>query len=219
LNESRRERQRLFDSKYPVGDVHQTVAFTTHQTPTEVAGPWVNSEHQHESSTVLGARIFGQVRSDYLFSGFAFVHQRLCPVGALHYGRGTLAPPAPSPCVKALKSSRVKRPMNPLTGKQRSYLRALAHEMDPVVHVGKAGLSEGVVEQVREQLRAHELIKLRFAKECEVSPEDASEPLATQVPCQIVQKAGRVLTVYKRHDNKPKIELPKAPRVRPASTE
>lgn len=105
--------------------------------------------------------------------------------------------------------------MTPLTGKQRSYLRALAHDMDPVVQVGKAGLSEAVVEQVREQLKAHELIKIRFAKECDVNPEQASDPLAAQVPCHVVQKAGRVLTVYKRHDNKPKIELPKATRVKP----
>lgn len=109
--------------------------------------------------------------------------------------------------------------MKPLTGKQRSYLRALAHDMDPVVQVGKAGLSDAVVDQVREQLKAHELIKIRFAKECEVDPEQAAEPLEAQVPCQVVQKAGRVLTVYKRHDNKPKIELPKATRVRPASSQ
>lgn len=100
--------------------------------------------------------------------------------------------------------------MKPLTGKQRTYLRALAHELEPVVQVGKAGLSESVVEQVRDQIRAHELIKIRFAKECEVQPEDAAEPLTRDVPCLVVQKVGRVLTVYKRHDHKPKIELPKA---------
>lgn len=99
--------------------------------------------------------------------------------------------------------------MKPLTGKQKSYLRALAHELQPVVQVGKLGLSEAVVEQVREQVRAHELIKIKFAKECEVAPDAAAEPLEQQVPCQVVQKTGRVLTVYKRHDHKPKIELPK----------
>jgi RNA-binding protein len=109
--------------------------------------------------------------------------------------------------------------MTPLTGKQRSYLRALAHDMAPVVQVGKAGLTEAVVEQVREQVRAHELIKIKFAKECEVDPDAASEPLETQVPCQVVQKAGRVLTVYKRHDHKAKIELPKPTRVRAARSE
>jgi RNA-binding protein len=109
--------------------------------------------------------------------------------------------------------------MIPFTGKQRSYLRALAHDMAPVVQVGKAGLTEAVVEQIREQIKAHELMKIKFAKECEVGPEEASEPLEAQVPCQVVQKTGRVLTVYKRHDHKPKIELPKPPRVRAARSE
>jgi RNA-binding protein len=99
--------------------------------------------------------------------------------------------------------------MKELTGKQKRHLRALAHALEPVVQVGKGGLSEGVVSQVREQLKAHELIKVRFGKECESQPEDAALPLATEVPCQVVQKAGRVLTLYRRHDNKPKIELPR----------
>jgi RNA-binding protein len=99
--------------------------------------------------------------------------------------------------------------MKELTGKQKSHLRALAHELQPVVQVGKAGLSESVIAQVREQLKAHELIKVRFAKECESQPEDAASPLASETGCFVVQKAGRVLTLYKRHDNKPKIELPR----------
>lgn len=99
--------------------------------------------------------------------------------------------------------------MKELTGKHKSHLRALAHDLEPVVHVGKGGLSEGVVAQVREQLKAHELIKVRFSKECESQPEDAAVPLATEAACHVIQKVGRVLTLYKRHDNKPKIELPR----------
>lgn len=99
--------------------------------------------------------------------------------------------------------------MKELTGKQKSHLRALAHELEPVVQVGKGGLSEGVVAQVREQLKAHELIKVRFSKECESQPGDAAEPLSKEAACHVVQKVGRVLTLYRRHDNKPKIELPR----------
>lgn len=99
--------------------------------------------------------------------------------------------------------------MKELTGKQKRHLRALAHELEPVVQVGKGGLSDAVVTQVREQLTAHELIKVRFNKECESQPDDAAPTLSAQAACHVVQKAGRVLTLYKRHDNKPKIELPR----------
>ncbi len=80
--------------------------------------------------------------------------------------------------------------MKELTGKHKRHLRALAHELEPVVQVGKGGLSEAVVEQVREQLKAHELIKVRFNKECESQPEDAAPKLSTEAGCQVVQRLG-----------------------------
>ena len=61
-----------------------------------------------------------------------------------------------------------------------------------------------------------------------VTREVALARMATGDPQQIrsiegqfalVQKTGRVLTVYKRHDHKPKIELPRAPRARAAVSE
>jgi RNA-binding protein len=51
-----------------------------------------------------------------------------------------------------------------LSGRQRKWLRGRAHALEPVVHVGKAGLSEEVVAQVDRALEAHELIKVRFGE-------------------------------------------------------
>ncbi len=49
-----------------------------------------------------------------------------------------------------------------LTGKQRKQLRGLAHDLDPVVQVGKEGVTDAVLAQVDRALEAHELIKIRF---------------------------------------------------------
>ena len=49
-----------------------------------------------------------------------------------------------------------------LNAKQRQYLKGLAHSLEPVVRVGKAGASEAVVGKTRESLKAHELIKVRI---------------------------------------------------------
>jgi len=49
-----------------------------------------------------------------------------------------------------------------LTSRQRKYLRGLAHDLEPVVHVGKGGASDELVRQVGRALDAHELIKVRF---------------------------------------------------------
>jgi RNA-binding protein len=100
-----------------------------------------------------------------------------------------------------------------LTAKQKQYLKGVAHGLDPVVQVGSKGLSDGLIEQIREQLVAHELIKIRFNTEATLTPADGAEELATRTRSQLVQKAGRVLVLYRRHDEKPRIELPKAKRV------
>ena len=49
-----------------------------------------------------------------------------------------------------------------LAGYQRRALRAAAHDLQPVAHVGKDGLSETFLRSVDEALAAHELIKVRF---------------------------------------------------------
>ncbi len=50
----------------------------------------------------------------------------------------------------------------PLKGSDRKYLRGLAHNLKPVVHIGKAGLAPSVLTAIDEALDHHELIKIRF---------------------------------------------------------
>jgi RNA-binding protein len=95
-----------------------------------------------------------------------------------------------------------------LDSKQRGALRALAHHLEPVVQVGKAGATEGVLAQIREQLAAHELIKVRFAREAPQAAAEAAVEIAAATRSHVVQTAGRVLSLYRRHDHKPKIQLP-----------
>jgi RNA-binding protein len=97
-----------------------------------------------------------------------------------------------------------------LTAKQKQYLRALAHSLKPLVQIGSKGIPDSVVTQIGEQLVAHELIKVRFNSESSVEPADVTAELVTRTRSQLVQRSGRVLVLYRRHPEKPKIELPKA---------
>jgi RNA-binding protein len=97
-----------------------------------------------------------------------------------------------------------------LTAKQKQYLKGLAHGLEPVVQVGSKGISDGLIEQIRDQLVRHELIKIRFNTESASEPAESGEELATRTKSQLVQQLGRMLVLYRRHDEKPKIELPKA---------
>lgn len=99
-----------------------------------------------------------------------------------------------------------------LDSKQKQHLRALAHSIKPLVQVGTKGLTESLIEQIAAQLLAHELIKVRFNTESTVEPADSCKAIVEGTKSQLVQASGRILVLYRRHDQKPKIQIPKPTR-------
>lgn len=95
-----------------------------------------------------------------------------------------------------------------MTGKERRYLRALAHRLSPVVIVGQRGLSDSVLRQIDGALTDHELIKVRLGNECPVGRDEAGAELTERTRSEIAGAVGRVLILYRRHPEQPKIELP-----------
>lgn len=98
----------------------------------------------------------------------------------------------------------------PLTGKQRRYLRALAHDQKPLVQVGHGGLTQGVLKAVDTALVTHELIKIKLLKECPDDAADLIPRLEQGTRSQVAQHIGRTLLLYRRRDKDPKITLPDA---------
>jgi len=95
-----------------------------------------------------------------------------------------------------------------MNGKDRRYLRGLAHNLNPVVIIGKGGLSDAVVRQVDGALTDHELIKVRLGGECPVDRDEAGETLAMRTQAELAGHIGRVLILYRPHPEKPRIVLP-----------
>lgn len=96
-----------------------------------------------------------------------------------------------------------------LTGKQRAYLRALAQKEECIVYVGKAGVTEPVIEQVRQALAARELVKGRVQEACIYTAAEAQALLCQACGAEGVQVIGRVFVLYKRNEKTAKILLPK----------
>lgn len=96
-----------------------------------------------------------------------------------------------------------------LTSRQLRHLRSLAHHLNPVVQVGSAGVSEGVVRETDEALAAHELIKVRIDAD-RAARTEIGAALAEQTRSEIAQSIGRVVVLYRparvREDRK--ISLP-----------
>lgn len=97
-----------------------------------------------------------------------------------------------------------------LTGKQRRFLRALSHHLDPVLQVGKEGLTAAVLKELERALIAHELLKLRVLRECPTPKAEIETAIAEAMRAHVVQSVGRVISVYRGKKKDPKIKLPVA---------
>ena len=113
------------------------------------------------------------------------------------------------PSVEAKGGTRGNKPRMPLTGQAARALRALAHDLRPVVHVGKNGMNETVAKAVAQALSDHELIKVKVLRECPITPDEVGAELAEATRSDVAQRIGRIVVLYKPHPKKPTIKVPK----------
>jgi RNA-binding protein len=107
------------------------------------------------------------------------------------------------------KKGKTRAPLVPLTGKQKSFLRSLAHKLKPVVQVGHQGATEGVLAAVAVALERHELIKVKVSGEAESDAADIAPELEKGTHSQVAQIIGHTVVLYRRRDKDPKIVLPR----------
>lgn len=96
-----------------------------------------------------------------------------------------------------------------ITSKQRSYLRGLANNMDPIFQIGKGGIDPNFLKQVADALEAREIIKIKVLENSGYGTREASDEICKEIGCEGIQAIGNKIVVYKRSENKPKIELPR----------
>lgn len=102
-----------------------------------------------------------------------------------------------------------------LHGKATRFLRSLGHELSPTVQIGKEGVTEGVVKATAQALLDHELIKVKVGREAPEERVESLSALAEAASAELVQVLGRTGLLYKRHPQKPRIQLPR-PTSKPA---
>jgi RNA-binding protein len=95
-----------------------------------------------------------------------------------------------------------------LTSKQKSYLKALAHHLEPVVRVGRAGATDAVSGEVERTVDAHELIKIRIEVEDSSERRAIAADLAQRTGAEFVGAVGKIAILYRARAEKPKIKLP-----------
>ncbi|AXQ78070.1 ribosome assembly RNA-binding protein YhbY [Streptococcus chenjunshii] len=89
-----------------------------------------------------------------------------------------------------------------LTSKQRAFLKAEAHSLKPIVHIGKKGLNDPVKTDIRHALDARELIKVTLLQNTDEDIHEVADILETEIGCDTVLKIGRILILYKESAKK-----------------
>jgi RNA-binding protein len=97
-----------------------------------------------------------------------------------------------------------------LSEKQKKHLRRLGHPLHPVVMLGNAGITLGVVKELDRALADHELVKVSARVGERSAREAALDDLARQTSSEIVQRIGNVGLFYRRSAKIAKILLPDA---------
>lgn len=96
-----------------------------------------------------------------------------------------------------------------LTGKQRSYLKKLAHDLDPSVMLGKAGLTENIKKEMETGFEYRELVKVKLQEGCDLKAKDVANELAAELNAEFIQAIGHKFTLYRESKENKKIELPR----------
>jgi RNA-binding protein len=98
----------------------------------------------------------------------------------------------------------------PIRGRAARHLRALGHDLAPVVLVGKEGITDGLVAAASAALLRHELIKVKVHGEAPLDRKEAAVVMAERTDSALAQVLGRTFLLYKAHPKKPRIVLPGA---------
>ena len=96
-----------------------------------------------------------------------------------------------------------------LTGKQKTYLKGLAHTMQPIIQIGKNGVNEMLVKTIEDALEARELIKVSVLQNCMEDPKTLAIDIADVLNAEVVQVIGKTIIFYKQSKKKKQIILPK----------
>ncbi len=105
--------------------------------------------------------------------------------------------------------------MNELANNQKKQLRAESHDLRPLVHIGKKGLSDELITEVDLCLQNHELLKIKFL-DCKEKRKEASNDICKKLNAHKISLVGNILTLYREQEDeeKRKIELPPPKRKR-----
>lgn len=83
----------------------------------------------------------------------------------------------------------------------------MAAQIQPIMQIGKGGVSKNLAKTVSDALEARELIKLSVLENCDYTTRDIAEELAEATESEVVAVIGRRVVLYRESKTKKKIEV------------
>ena len=88
-----------------------------------------------------------------------------------------------------------------LTNRERAQLKARAHALEPVVHVGGTGVTDGLIREVDRALTAHELIKVKIPVDDRAARVAIGDEVCARTGAVAVHRVGKVLILWRPRAN------------------
>ena len=88
-----------------------------------------------------------------------------------------------------------------MTSKERAAWRAKANSLEPIIQIGKEGITDNLITQIDDTLDVRELIKIRVHLEtAPESPKQFAPKLAEALQAEVIQVIGGVIVLYRKAD-------------------
>lgn len=88
------------------------------------------------------------------------------------------------------------------TSKERSNLRSMASTMQPVMQIGKGGITENLIRSLSEALEARELVKVTIFDSAEADADTVAQNVADLLHAEVVTVIGKKAVLYRRSSKK-----------------
>ena len=93
-----------------------------------------------------------------------------------------------------------------MTSKERAFLKKEAHNLEPIVRIGKDGLSDNIVQSLLDAINSRELIKVKVLQNLDADKDDTremAEELSRKSGAELVGVIGKIIIFYKENKDKP----------------
>jgi putative YhbY family RNA-binding protein len=90
-----------------------------------------------------------------------------------------------------------------ITPRERARLKALAHSLEPVVHIGHGGITSAVIAEIERALDAHGLIKVRAGSADREGRAALRDAICARTDATHVQSVGKVMALWRPQPESP----------------